>query len=347
MNTRAKVTLTLWSGLLLLSFSACGPSEEGRPRVAWYHWQQRWQPADSLWRWADPEGEAIWYVRFFDIDLPEGSAGPVPVSRLEWGRPLPDTLAAAIFFTTRALEAVPTDSLPALARKTWRLLEQMSRAAGVHLAEVQMDCDWTLSLRDKYFHFLSAFRQMLPADRVLSATIRLHQVKWAGRTGVPPVDRGMLMVYNTGDVRDPATRNSILETEVLQQYLTGFEAYPLPLDVVWPVFGWGVVFREGRFVRLISPLSAAALRDTARFAEAGDHHFAVRQSTYLEGHYLYAGDTIRLEAVPFDTLLLAARMLRQAMPRPPERVAFYHLNPLVPQNWTHEQLRRIVEAMAP
>lgn len=346
MSTRAKVTLTLGSGLLLLWFSACHPSGVGRPRWAWYHWQQRWQPADSLLSWADPKAEAVWYVRFFDIDAPAGTASAVPVSRLEWGKPLPDTLVAAVFLTTRALAAVPADSLPSLAQKTWRLMTQMAEAANVHLAEVQIDCDWTPSLRDKYFSFLSAFRQMLPASCALSATIRLHQVKWAERTGIPPVDRGMLMVYNTGDVRTPTTRNSILETEVLRQYLSGFDTYPLPLDVVWPLFEWGVVFRDGRFVRLISPLSDTDLRDTTRFAQAEDHRFAVRQSTYLKGHYLYAGDTIRLEAVPFDTLLLAARLLHRAMPRPPARVAFYHLDELVPQNWTHDQLRRIVEAMA-
>ncbi len=345
MNTIAKVTLLCCLCLSLLSVAGCNADVQP-PRTGWYHWQQRWAPSDSLLAWADPEGEALWYVRFFDIDTPEGAATPVPVSRLEWGRPLPDTLVAAVFITTRALEAVPADSLHGLARKTWQLMRQMARAAGVHLAEVQMDCDWTSSLRDRYFSFLSAFRQMLPAGCVLSATIRLHQIKWAERTGVPPVDRGMLMLYNTGRVQDPAERNSILETEVLRQYLTGFDTYPLPLDVVWPVFGWGVVFREGRFVRLIHPLSRADLTDTARFAQADHLHFAVRQSTWLNGHYLYAGDTIRLENVPFDTLLVAARLLQQAMPRPPARVAFYHLYELVPQNWTHEQLRRIVEAMA-
>ncbi len=345
MNTIAKVTLLCSLCLSLLSVWSCRAGVEP-PRTGWYYWQQRWQPSDSLLAWADPEGKTQWYVRFFDIDTPEGAAAPVPVARLEWGRPLPDTLAAAVFITTRALEAVPDEGVAHLAAKTWQLIEQMARAAEVHLAEVQMDCDWTPSLRDRYFAFLSAFRQMLPAGCVLSATIRLHQVKWAERTGVPPVDRGMLMVYNTGRVQDLAERNSILETEVLRRYLTGFDTYPLPLDLVWPVFGWGVVFREGRFVRLIHPLSRAELADTARFAQAGDYRFAVRQSTWLKGHYLYAGDTIRLEAVPFDTLLVAARLLRQAMPRPPQRVAFYHLDELVPQNWTHDQLRRIVEAMA-
>ncbi len=315
--------------------------------MAWYHWQQQWAPSDSLFHWAQGEEPPLWYVRFFDVDLSEDGRQPVPVSTLSWRKPLPDSVAAVVFLTTRALRATPADSIEALAAKMWRLLDAMARKAEVHLFELQLDCDWTPRLQHKYFRLLAAFRQMLPAGCALSATLRLHQIRWAERTGVPPVDRGMLMVYNTGEVGQPGTRNSILTTEALRPYLSGFADYPLPLDIVWPVFRWGVVFRQGRFVRLISPLSARELADTLRFRPAGAAHFAVRRSTYLRGHYLYAGDTIRLEAVPCDTLLHAAQLLAAAMGAPPGRVAFYHLDATVPQYWTHEQLQRILEAAIP
>ncbi len=76
---------------------------------------------------------------------------------------------------------------------------------------------------------------------VLSATIRLHQVKYFETTGVPPVKSGMLMFYNTGDLENPSEENSILNIETAELYLSGLEDYPMQLDIVLPLFSWAVV----------------------------------------------------------------------------------------------------------
>ncbi len=344
MHLIAKVTFAVWLGLSSVAFYGC--QSDVQPRLALYHWQGQWAPNEAMRTWAEGLGPTWWYVRFFDLDLSADGRDVEPISQLSWTAPLPDTLAAVVFITTRALEVVPQHTLATLASRMYRLLDTMAQAAGVQLAEVQLDCDWTPSLRAKYFKLLSAFQQILSPHIVLSATIRLHQVKWAARTGVPPVDKGMLMVYHTGDVRRRGVRNAILQTEVLKQYLYGFDTYPLPLDVVWPLFSWGVLWREGRFIRLISPLSAQDLADSSRFASSDKLHFSVRRATWLKGYYLYSGDSIRLERVPFDTLQQAAAILADALARTPTRVAFYHFDTTVPQLWTHDQLYQILETTA-
>jgi hypothetical protein len=131
---------------------------------------------------------------------------------------------------------------------------------------VQLDCDWTISTRVVYFHFLAALRARLPQGVALSATLRLHQYRYPDRTGIPPVDRVMLMFYNMGQLDDPDEPNSILNLAAAQPYLDGAPPYPVPLDVALPVFRWGVLYRDGRMTKLIHDLTADELAaDTARF----------------------------------------------------------------------------------
>jgi hypothetical protein len=165
----------------------------------------------------------------------------------------------------------------------------------------------------------------LPASTRLSATIRLHQYKQPGKTGVPPVDRGMLMFYNTGDIDDPADGNSIFQADQVGRYLQGAPArYPLPLDVVLPVFSWGLVYRDDALWKIIHGLRAADLTDTALYAPGV--HYTVRKGTFLSGHYLRPGDEIRLEAIGPKLLETAAGLAAQVSLAPDATVGFYHLD---------------------
>ena len=106
--------------------------------------------------------------------------------------------------------------------------------------EIQFDCDWTQSTKEKYFKFLRHFRQLQNDPTFqLSATIRLHQIKFANQTGVPPVNRGMLMFYNMADLESIKTPNSILDLEVAHQYIDSQTTYELPLDFALPIFSLG------------------------------------------------------------------------------------------------------------
>ncbi|MEZ4901823.1 MAG: hypothetical protein R2822_08725 [Spirosomataceae bacterium] len=49
--------------------------------------------------------------------------------------------------------------------------------------EVQIDCDWTVATKAKYFRLLQQISALLPPSVILSATIRLHQIKFYRTTG--------------------------------------------------------------------------------------------------------------------------------------------------------------------
>ena len=121
------------------------------------------------------------------------------------------------------------------------------------------------------------------------------------------------MLYNVGDLESWEEENSIFSQSAVDAYAP-FPKYPLPLDVVLPAFSWGVLFREGEMIRLLNELRVEDLRGDTRFEEIAPQRFRVQKSTYLNGHYLYQGDLLRIETCGYAELLAAARFARKHLP---------------------------------
>jgi hypothetical protein len=86
-----------------------------------------------------------------------------------------------------------------------------------------------------YYQFLEELRLVLSTiNYKLSTTIRLHQLSMK----VPPVDYGVLMLYNTGHPMKCMERNPILDIRDVAPYLRYLEDYDLPLAAAYPVFLW-------------------------------------------------------------------------------------------------------------
>jgi len=179
-------------------------------------------------------------------------------------------------------------------------------------------------------------------DIRLSATIRLHQIKYVEKTGVPPVERGMLMYYNMGKVQEETTENSILDNQIGQQYIAKLKDYPLPLDLALPLFQWGVLFRANKMIKLLNQLDAIELADPNRFRKVDENHWEIIKSTYLDGVYLYKNDEIRLEKSTVDELNIAADLLEQQLKREDRSIVFYHLDSAVLMNFEVEALDSIL-----
>ena len=123
-----------------------------------------------------------------------------------------------------------------LAQRIVNRIVQISQTNDVgSVREIQIDCDYTARSRKVYYDFLSEVRKAAD-DRGLhlSTTIRLHQLSMP----VPPVDNGVLMLYNTGDPRRFEERNPVLDLRDVQPYLRHLAGYALPLAAAYPVFSW-------------------------------------------------------------------------------------------------------------
>lgn len=230
-----------------------------------------------------------------------------------------------------------------LVRKARDIIE--NAPVGIRIQEWQLDCDWSSSTRESFFRFAARIREKLKTENTrLSATIRLHQIKYADKTGIPPVDRGMLMFYNMDNVRDPDTQNSILDLDVAAQYLSGFDRYPLPLDLALPTFSWAVWQRDDKTIGLLYPFDASTLEDTSRVKKLSDQQFELLKSTYLDGRFIYAGDVLRLEVAKPEQLLEAMDMLQNHLRAESRTLAFFALDKHLINFYSHESLEQIINS---
>ncbi len=323
--------------------------------LAVYRWKTSSGILPAERAWLDSLNISRMYLRFFDLDRTAEAGGAEPVAPLSLPlQNLPDNLdvVPVVFITNRCLQNLPKGKTEELTEKLYRKIKAMSSRLpkGCQISEWQMDCDWTRETRGTYFQLLQQIKERLKKDGIsLSATIRLHQIKYPQITGIPPVDHGMLMFYNMSDVRQPHTRNSILDLTAARPYLDGLETYPLPLDIALPIFHWIVVRREGKVVQLLSGLDESALQDSSRFQKLAENKaqlYRVQRSTYLNAYYLYAGDSLRVESVQPDSLQKALEELCRLLPQQTRFTSLYQLDSSAINHFDHEKIRQLFQKTA-
>ena len=204
-----------------------------------------------------------------------------------------------------------------LAQKLLTLLEKTSTQNFTY-KEVQFDCDWTPKTRANYFLFLKTFKTL--SQKTLSSTIRLHQIKYHEKTGVPPVDYAVLMYYNMSNFKDIETKNYILDLEVAKAYHYNFESYPLQLNLALPLYAQATIQRFEEVVGAIEGIRKKDLNE--HFKEIRKNHYQVIKTHYFKHRLLYKDDILRLDAVTIDDLSLAIQGLKKVMKKPKE-IIFY------------------------
>jgi hypothetical protein len=205
--------------------------------------------------------------------------------------------------------------------------------------ELQIDCDWTSSTKDLYFYFLQMIKKAAP-QLTLSATIRLYPFKYQTIMGVPPVDRGMLMLYNVSRINDIATQNSILDINEAQKYMT--VSYPLPLDVALPVFAQSEVFRDGKMIALLRAFDPAMAVQQSYLKKNADNRFTFQQDTLVQGQFFRIGDQLRAEDISNETLKAAVDLASKAVKSNSKiNVALYHLDESVLKRYSMNDFKTI------
>lgn len=314
---------------------------------AYYHWQTRLALSAAEQEHLEGLKTNKLYIKFFDIDKTGNQSEPFPVAILEVDSTtfISDTIVPTIFITNRSLKGLDEPAIDLLADRLFTLVDKLKGKLGaVSIPEIQIDCDWTEQTKDQYFHLLAQLKkEHLSSNQLLSATIRLHQLKYPHQTGIPPVDRGMLMFYNMGEVTHWEESNSILNLSIATQYIPPPKPYPISLDIALPLFRWGVLFRGGKMIKLINELGIESLQDTSRFQQIDSTHVEVIQSTYLNGYYLYEGDQFRLESSELPDLAQAVKVLRDHFPRKSFTLAYYHLDMPIVKRFSHVALSKLAE----
>ena len=186
------------------------------------------------------------YIRYFDV-VADQSGRAVPNATLKFATDVPQgiDIVPTVFVMPECLR----QDRSRLASLIVKRVVQMNETNDVYnVKEIQIDCDWTQSTRQLYAEFMQAMmRECHSRHLKLSSTIRLHQLAQTP----PPADRGVLMMYNTGDATDIGCHKPILDMHDAAPYLPRLNDYKLKLSTAYPIFAWRILFRGGRFVGFI------------------------------------------------------------------------------------------------
>ncbi|MCU0436492.1 MAG: hypothetical protein MUC49_01155 [Raineya sp.] len=326
----------LWLGLSLIG---CKPAS--KPDIHFYHWKGVFQTDSLEQSFLKNTNSKKLYLRFFDVDFhADQGAVPIGITQISEKDTYPfDKIIATIFITNRTMVRISSDKIPDLAQKITKKI--FSQGKNLPIKGIQLDCDWSEQSQTKYFKLCSEIRKICKSKNIeLSATIRLHQYKYASQTGIPPIDRGVLMLYNVGDIDGRNTQNSILDLKTVSSYLSDTKSYPLHLDVALPIFSWAVVQRMGKTVNLLSQIDFNELEGNNRIKKIQKNLYKITENHYFGGVYLYEGDFLRWESVSIELLESLCQIISKHIET--KEVIFYHLENKILQHYEIQKLTNLV-----
>lgn len=255
------------------------------------------------------------YLRMFDVateqNLQTGSKDIVPIATTKFVSSVPNSVEVVpvTYITIEALRAMEGSEHEFASLIVERTLAMSSYNECGKIKEMQLDCDWTSSTKNSYNLLCQTVKDSLQVKNIaLSVTVRLHQL----RESAPPVDRGVLMLYNTGALKNPETKNSIMDINDAKPYIKETR-YPIPLDYAYPAFGWGVKFDNNKFVSIVAESATA---------NAGEH--------------------IRHERPAVAEILAVKELVEQNLGKPSSGNILYHLDNSQLKNYADDEINQIL-----
>jgi len=308
------------TSLLIFVVIAASCHHQAKP-FSFYYWKTIFAP-DSL------EKETLaynkvqkLYLRYFDIDLAPADSLPAPVAPMVFKDSCPWQVIPVIFIRNRVFERQTADD--SLAGKVFRLISDISQSHHLRTDQVQFDCDWTARTKDRYFQFLQQYQAL--SGQTVTCTIRLHQVKYPMRTGIPPLQRGVLMFYNMGNI-DAGEGSSIYDPAIAERYLPSLASYPMDLDVALPIFSWGMQIRHGAVVRLLNKVNFHHFEHDVNFEPSDYNRYRAKVACFSGGYYFQQGDIVKIEQVPANDLERMIKNIEQHSNQRLHEVLFFDLD---------------------
>ena len=368
----------LFTTLFLFLFN-CKNRETRIVNTAFHHWKSHLNISDFEQTYCTSINANTLYLRLFDVDFNKENKFPEPLAELKFNANNLinfNSIIPTVFITNRTLINTPDTQIDSLStliiNKIRQITEGSNDALNTQLNTelnkqldtelnnqlnvsifknkinaLLIDCDWTELTRNKFFHLIKQLKTR--ADKQIITTIRLHQIKYKEKTGIPPSDKGLLMAYNTGDLSDSKTINSILDINILKAYIADLKTYPLELDVALPIFSWGIVKRDGQAVQLIPNcnkdfLIKNSLNTEGSYSENKNNNtIEILKNGYFNGYYLYADDVIKIEEIPINDLQKTANLLSQNINNKELTVSFFSLDSINLKRYNANDLKQLIQ----
>lgn len=348
-----RIILPLLSSLMLLA-TGCGSqhdkSGKTHPEVnSIYYWKTVYAPDSAEREFITRHDVGRIYLRMFDVtpdnfttDVENRTVPNATVKFPEDFRWDNDTVrqqeyVPVVYITLDALKAMKGNE-GTLARNIVTRVSRMARRHGLDIVnELQLDCDWTASTEPSFFALCDSVKYSIEQSDLswdLSSTIRLHQLA----RKAPPVDRGVLMVYNTGNFNDPDAENSIISRKDVEPYLKRLRSYPLHLDVAYPTYSWQLLFRNRQFVGLLGNLN---LGDSTLFSRKNDNSYIARKDFPVNNFMIHRGDMVRSETSSYKDIIQVKSLIEQRLSGKPHSNILYHLDSNNLSNYSNDEIAHL------
>lgn len=321
---------------MLLSLCSC--RNEHSPQLSFYYWKTIFNLTPDESTLLKENKVKKLYIRYFDINLRESSAEAFPETPIRFVQSPKEFTVIPVVYIKNKVFLNNTLDLEDLAQKTTSLINQINRKNKISIKEIQLDCDWTISSKERFFKFINLLKDQ--SHKTISATIRLHQEKYFTQTGIPPVSNGILMYYNMGTISAFST-NSIYEKELANKYLKSLKKYPLPLKVALPIFSWAVHIRNHKVIGLKNKIDINSLAKDTNFVRVDDIFYKVKHSNYKKGSFYHKNDLLKMEAITQDELLEMADDLSNNLKQTPQEIIFYDLDQFNTQQYENKLFEKI------
>jgi hypothetical protein len=343
--------------ILILLVASCSPVKQ--TTKSFYYWKSNFNLQNEDLSTLQKLQIKRLYIRFFDVKWDPTYNAPLPTPAISFQTPVPNdiVLIPTIYITNETINNCPSGQLTALAQNIVKKVRQIQMNNQLPpFPEIQLDCDWTKNNHEKYFTLLKRIRNELDnwsaeeqlTTIELSATIRLHQIKYPKQTGIPPVTKGVLMCYNLGHPGQAGIKNSILTYDTAVTYLNRvLKQYPLQLDVALPIYSWGAVFQSERYTGLINNVTINSLVNNPNFKRINDNTFIAVKNTYLNQSYIYKNDRIRIDESDYKEVLKTAKFIKKNLnnKHPATNVIIYHFDSELIRRFSYEKLQTIFNSI--
>lgn len=332
------VSAAILAIISILAPSCSTKNTDGEPTHAVYHWKSGVYLGDAEKEFIAGHNVKKVYLRFFDIreSFDYRAVPDAEVRTFQSDFPNGTEIVPCVFVTLEALDNMANREKE-YARKIYNRIDAKCKNGNISFNEIQLDCDWTETTRNTFFNLCKELKALTEThNKKLSATIRLHQLSQPN----PDIDRGVLMVYNVGELKNPKETNSILRSDIVKQYLDNAPEYQIPLDVAYPVFSWGAVFNGTKFRRLTR---IDGDPDTMPELKRLHDNIYTLQSNISQDVDIDYLQTVRYEMASFDEIMKAKRLVEDYLGYKPENTILYHLDDKQFSKYTPDQIRQIYE----
>jgi len=286
------------------------------------------------------------YVKFFEVEYSKVfGVRPTSKSSLNFhyqanGDLSPDiTIIPVVFIKNDVFTNTKQEDINSLAENILFLIAKRYKEHGNQdsvFHEIQFDCDWTASTKEKYFALLKYLKKL--TGKIISCTLRMYPYKYPELMGVPPVDRVTLMCYNLNNPLENENKNSILDVDEIAKYLNTKKVYPLHLDIVLPLNSWMLCFQNNQFVGMLHNQD-----DISLFAEpVKPLWYRVTKDTMVSDIFIREGDKIKFEEVNEDELKKITTLLKSKLNLSgTTTISFFHLDKTSLNKYSNETVNSL------